>query len=261
MKYTQSVGNVNELRCLIGFIELGYDCSIPYGNNSKYDFIADVNGKLLKIQCKSSHQTNGHGKIDEGSFTFDTTTKTTNTRETKTNVYNENEIDYFATCWNNKVYLIPVNECNTSKTLRLTPAKNNANYFNASNYELEKVLGKNETFIQSKEDYLSRFEQNNINTTTSPIKREKLQNRCKNCGIEIATNSDYCVECGHLLSRKVERPNRETLKQLIRIEPFTKIGEMYNVSDNSIRKWCKGYNLPFNKADILSISESDWELI
>lgn len=25
MKYTQSIGNVNELKCLIGFIELGYD--------------------------------------------------------------------------------------------------------------------------------------------------------------------------------------------------------------------------------------------
>ena len=54
MDYTQTIGNVNELRCMLAFIELGYDCSIPYGNSAKYDFIADINGELLKFQCKSA---------------------------------------------------------------------------------------------------------------------------------------------------------------------------------------------------------------
>ena len=260
MKYTQSIGNITELKCLIGFIELGYDCSIPYGNNSKYDFIADVNSKLLKIQCKSSHQTTGHGKIDEGSFTFDTTSKTTNTKGIKTSVYSKDEIDYFATCWENKIYLIPVEECNTSKTLRVSPAKNNANYSNACDYELEKVLSKNTQFIKSRDEYLNRFD-NHIDNTRLEKERERKTYFCKNCGKEISTNSDYCVECGHTLSRKVERPDRDTLKSLIRTESFTKVGEIYNVSDNSIRKWCKGYNLPFNKTEINSISDSDWEIV
>mgnify|MGYP003400600460 CR=1 FL=1 len=34
---------------MLAFIELGYDCSIPYGNSAKYDFIADINGELLKF--------------------------------------------------------------------------------------------------------------------------------------------------------------------------------------------------------------------
>lgn len=261
MKYTQSIGNVNELKCLIGFIELGYDCSIPYGNNSKYDFIADINGKLLKIQCKSSNYAKRDGIVDKNAFSIDTTSGCSNTKETIRRTYSKDEIDYFATCWNNKIYLIPVEECKTSKTLRLNPPKTNIPYFSASDYELEKVLGENLMFLQSKEDYLSRFDKNTVIISKDLKSKEKIQYFCKNCGKEIATKSDYCIECEHTVSRKVERPDRETLKELIRTKPFTKIGEMYNVSDNSVRKWCKSYNLPFNKVDILPISESDWELV
>lgn len=46
MDYTQSIGNITELKCMTAFIELGYECSIPYGNNAKYDFVVDVNGKF-----------------------------------------------------------------------------------------------------------------------------------------------------------------------------------------------------------------------
>lgn len=261
MKYTQSIGNVNELKCLIGFIELGYDCSIPYGNNSKYDFIADINGNLLKIQCKSSSYARRNGIVDKNAFWIDTTSGCSNTHETVRHTYNKEDVDYFATCWDNKIYLIPVEECNTSKTLRLAPPKTKIPYFSASDYELEKILGKNSIFVQSKEDYLSRFDRKSETTNKNLKSKEKVQHFCKKCNKEITTNSDYCVECAHTLSRKVERPDRNTLKELIRTKPFTKIGEMYNVSDNSIRKWCKSYNLPFNKIDIFAVSESDWELI
>lgn len=36
---------------------------------------------------------------------------------------------------------------------------------------------------------------------------------------------------------------------------------MYGVTDNAIRKWCKGYNLPSKSKDIKSYSDSDWEKI
>ncbi len=51
-------GNLTELQCLIAFYELGYQCSIPYGENSRYDFIADIDGKLIKVQCKTSRKVN-----------------------------------------------------------------------------------------------------------------------------------------------------------------------------------------------------------
>ena len=34
-------GNLTELQCLTAIYELGYKASIPYGENSRYDFILD----------------------------------------------------------------------------------------------------------------------------------------------------------------------------------------------------------------------------
>ena len=43
--------------------------------------------------------------------------------------------------------------------------------------------------------------------------------------------------------------------------PFTKIGNIFGVSDNAIRKWCLSENLPTKVSDIKKISDIDWELI
>lgn len=143
MNTTQSKGNSLELKCIAKFIELGYECSIPYGNSALYDFIADINGKLLRIQCKNSlhsYQSFSHDR-DRGSFQIPTFRQTTNTKRTTRHTYNENEIDYFMTMFLDNFYLVPVTECNTSKILRLTPPKNNIKCYNkAEDYLLENVL-------------------------------------------------------------------------------------------------------------------------
>lgn len=58
--------------------------------------------------------------------------------------------------------------------------------------------------------------------------------------------------------RKCERPERTELKELIRNLPFTKIGEKYNVTDNTIRKWCKNYGLPTKKTEIKAMTDEEW---
>ena len=55
-----------------------------------------------------------------------------------------------------------------------------------------------------------------------------------------------------------ELPSREQLKQEIRAMSFCAIGRKYNVSDNSIRKWCIKMNLPSRVSDIKAISDEDW---
>ena len=50
--------------------------------------------------------------------------------------------------------------------------------------------------------------------------------------------------------RKVDRPNKEDLLELIKNNSFTDIGKQFGVSDNAIRGWCKNYDLPFRKKDI-----------
>ena len=86
---------------------------------------------------------------------------------------------------------------------------------------------------------------------------------CKNCGKQITKYSDsmLCIDCAHKARRMVERPDRETLKQLIRTVPFTQIGKQYGVSDNSIRKWCKAENLPSKISEIKLYSDQEWEKI
>lgn len=56
--------------------------------------------------------------------------------------------------------------------------------------------------------------------------------------------------------RKVSRPSKEELLQLIIKNPFTQIGKMYGVSDKAISKWCKFYNLPHRKKDLKEFLKS-----
>ena len=84
---------------------------------------------------------------------------------------------------------------------------------------------------------------------------------CKSCGKEIYKGSEYCVACAGLKARIVERPTREELKRMIRIDSFVGIGKRYCVSDNAVRKWCKTYQLPNKKSEINAYSDEEWEKI
>ena len=46
-------GLLTELRCELDFTNLGYVVSKPITADSRYDYIVDINGRLLKIQCKT----------------------------------------------------------------------------------------------------------------------------------------------------------------------------------------------------------------
>lgn len=91
--------------------------------------------------------------------------------------------------------------------------------------------------------------------------REGKKHYCKLCRILLNDNTTYCVKCGHVIQRKVERPPRELLKFLIRNKSFVSIGKEYGVSDNTIRKWCKAENLPSSKKEINNFTDLEWEKI
>ena len=46
-----------------------------------------------------------------------------------------------------------------------------------------------------------------------------------------------------LSNRKVERPSKEHLTNLIDSVPIESIGKQYGVSGNAVRKWCKTYEI------------------
>ena len=132
-------GNLTELQCLAAFVAIGCSVSIPYGDNSKYDFIADKDGQLLKIQVKTSSLK----KNSQDAICFSCRSTHVNCSGVENIRYNENEIDYFATFWEGKCYVVPVQECSVEKTLRFAPPKNGQTkgISFAKDYEIEKVIG------------------------------------------------------------------------------------------------------------------------
>lgn len=86
---------------------------------------------------------------------------------------------------------------------------------------------------------------------------------CPKCGEIISQKAEFCPKCANEMRRKIERPSREELKQLIRTESFLGICRLYNnkITDNAIRKWCDTYKLPRTKKEINSYSNEEWEKI
>lgn len=109
---------------------------------------------------------------------------------------------------------------------------------------------------KSKFDY--RFYYNNRT-------REDIDNNIKDIGSVIIKDKDLCPICKENLKstsaqkclscyRKemaINIPLKEELEKYIYNTPFTRIGKIFGVTDNSVRKWCKKYGLPFRKRDLI----------
>ena len=83
---------------------------------------------------------------------------------------------------------------------------------------------------------------------------------CIDCGRPVSYNAMRCNSCASVKRNEEvsQRPDREVLKEQIRTLPFVKIGTLYGVTDNAVRKWCDFYELPRKKSEIKKISDEDW---
>ena len=75
-----------------------------------------------------------------------------------------------------------------------------------------------------------------------------VKKTCPTCKSEYDTKNEYQIycslECRSIGKRVVNRPSREQLKELIDSKvSWTKMGKMFGVSDNGVRKWAKKYKL------------------
>lgn len=136
---TKKIGNIGEAKILCKFVEMGIPIYIPFGDNERADLIAEFNGKLNKIQVKTSI------KAENGKMIFDLTSSTMHRKEGVKHIYTDNEIDYFA-CYNverDKLFLIPIDQApNTAITIRYEKPKNNQikGIIFENEYEIENVL-------------------------------------------------------------------------------------------------------------------------
>ena len=62
-------------------------------------------------------------------------------------------------------------------------------------------------------------------------------------------------------NKKIPPISRKKLKQKIRTTSFSQIGKEFGVTDNTVRKWCKKYNLPHLARKIKEFTDSQWEKI
>ena len=119
---TKRIGNIGEAKVLAKFVELEIPVYLPFGDNEKADLIAEFNGKLNKIQVKTSV------KAEDGVIIFDLTSSTVHRTNGEKHIYTELEIDYFA-CYNitrDKIFLINVKDApSTNLKIRFEQPKNN----------------------------------------------------------------------------------------------------------------------------------------
>lgn len=108
--------------------------------------------------------------------------------------------------------------------------------------------------------YKNYIGQNQKDGSEQKIKERKKQNKCIDCGKPILSKSVRCVECAY--KHRSSCPyNREELKRLIRESNFRQIGKTNNVSDNTVRKWCKKFDLPTKSRLIKQYTDSEWKSI
>ena len=92
------------------------------------------------------------------------------------------------------------------------------------------------------------------NIFISPIKG-RICPICKKEFFNVCSSVIYCShECSSMSQRKVIRPSKDELFELIKTTSFLQIGKIFGVSDNAVRKWCKDYELPYRKSDIKILS-------
>ena len=129
-----------------------------------------------------------------------------------------------------------------------------AKFFNISDRTVREINSGKE-FYNKDIKYPIRTYKDNLSIYYNKIgknqKERKKENYCIDCGKEIGHRAIRCEKCDHIKQRKVkERPSKEKLFNLIKIKSFEEIGRIYDVSGNTIRSWCKSYNLPYRRRDL-----------
>ena len=99
MLNSKSKGNVGETMILCEFVKMGVQVYIPYGDNARYDLIADFNGKLNKIQVKYCNSI-----TENGSYNCHCISSKNHTTNKRCDHYND-DVDYIA------FYIAPINKC------------------------------------------------------------------------------------------------------------------------------------------------------
>ncbi len=98
-------------------------------------------------------------------------------------------------------------------------------------------------YVPKKEVIKIKMEKNKNPSKKSYKRASRKIVKCPNCENLKHQHAKLCESCYRMEQRKVTWPTKEELEDILTKLPMTKIGAKYNVSDNSIRKWCKYYGI------------------
>lgn len=78
----------------------------------------------------------------------------------------------------------------------------------------------------------------------STIVKKGATYHCLDCGVPITHRIGRCVPCA-LKKRSKNKPSKEVLyKLLVKHQNFSLVANLFGVSGNAVKKWCKSYNMP-----------------
>ena len=179
MVFSKAKGLSTELLCQAYLTSLGYNVSVPLGEDCRYDIILDVDGKLKRIQIKSCTETNN-------GLSFSTKSITTSGENNIIHRYTKEEIDFIAIYYSGQCYLIPIEEFEgqKQKSLSFTGKKvNDNNPLFINDYTAEKIIEKilkGDTFKKNESEfkiYQYDFDDNLINSFNTYAEAAKFLNK------------------------------------------------------------------------------------
>jgi PD-(D/E)XK endonuclease len=113
------VGLRTEAAILAELTRRGYQVLVPFGVNQRYDLVLDLDGRFLRVQCKT-------GRLKRGVITFSTRSVRVNTQR----IYYRNyvgEVELFLVYCpeTDQIYAVPVDDAPaTLGCLRVDPTQN-----------------------------------------------------------------------------------------------------------------------------------------
>lgn len=115
---TKSIGDRSELEVILALVRAGYLVSVPFGENHRYDLIAEKDNVLSRIQVKT-------GRLRDGVILFKCYSTHSHRGGPSRRLYT-GEIEYFAIYCRETdgVYMIAVNGSEPKGALRAKPTRN-----------------------------------------------------------------------------------------------------------------------------------------
>lgn len=142
MNHNKIIGDIGEAVCLAELVKRGVQVYLPFSENDPIDLIANFNGKLNKIQIKTSE------KLKDGKIKWKLCSTVIIEGKSVRHIYTADEIDYY--CLYNVetqiCLLVPLSmiKCTTEITFTYpyTFCKTASANHNWEDYTFDKILGK-----------------------------------------------------------------------------------------------------------------------